>query len=157
MQEFSKEKIEIDGTEYTLFINRKGILSWENITKASKKAEEAEIRNKDIMERIKSDEEIDVEDNANPFDYSNDEELDRLEAEVESLKEIYIKFYWIALYENHKFPVSEVKKLFEKAEEEYGLEQLIELANQMIEDANKNKYGTTERKKLTALRPAKKK
>ena len=112
MQEFSKEKIEIDGTEYTLFINRKGILSWENITKASKKAEEAEIRNKDIMERIKSDEEIDVEDNANPFDYSNDEELDRLEAEVESLKEIYIKFYWIVLEVMKKIQVkSELFKI----------------------------------------------
>ena len=42
MQEFSKEKIEIAGVEYTLFLNRKGILSWENITKASKKAEEVQ-------------------------------------------------------------------------------------------------------------------
>ena len=31
MQEFSKEKIEIAGVEYTLFLNRKGILSWETV------------------------------------------------------------------------------------------------------------------------------
>lgn len=157
MQEFSKEKIEIAGTEYTLFLNRKGILSWENITKASKIAEEAQERNKDLIEKLDTDEPIKVADNDNPFDYANDEELDKIEAELEKLKEIYIKFYWIALYENHKLSVSEVKDLFIEAEKEYGLEQLVNLANQMVEDANKNKYGTTEIKKLKALRPAKKK
>lgn len=157
MQEFSKEKIEIAGVEYTLFLNRKGILSWENITKASKKAEEAQERNKELFEKFSTDTPIEVSDNDNPFDYANDAELDRLEAEVEQLKDIYIKFYWIALYENHKLSITAATELFKKAEEEYGLEQLINLANQMVEDANTNKYGTTEIKKLKALRPAKKK
>lgn len=157
MQEFSKEKIEIDGKEYILFLNRKGILSWENITKVSKKAEDVQERNKDVIDKISTDEPIEVNDNDNPFDYANDEEIDRLQQEVELLKDIYIKFYWIALYENHKLPLTEVKELFNKAEEEYGLEQLINLANQMVEDANINKYGTTEIKKLKALKPAKKK
>ncbi len=157
MKEFSKEKIEIGGNEYVLFLNRKGILSWENITKASKMAEETYERNKDSIEKFSTNDPIDVNDNDNPFEYANDEELDKLEAEVEKLKDIYIKFYWIALYENHKLPLSEAKELFKKAEEEYGLEQLINLANQMVEDANKDKFGTTEIKKLKALRPAKKK
>lgn len=157
MQEFSKEKIEIAGEEYVLFLNRKGILSWENITKASKKAEEAQKRNKDLFENFSSDAPIEVSDNDNPFDYANDTELDKLESEIEMLKEIYMKFYWIALYENHKLSITEAKELFKKAEKEYGLEQLVNLANQMMDDANKNKYGTTEIKKLKALRPAKKK
>ena len=157
MQEFSKEKIEIAGKEYTLFLNRKGILSWENITKASKRAEEAQERNKELFKNFSSDEPIEVSDNDNPFDYANDTELEKLEAEIEQLKEIYVKFYWIALYENHKLSINETTELFKKAEEEYGLEQLINLANQMVEDANTNKYGTTEIKKLKALRPAKKK
>lgn len=157
MQEFSKETIEIAGNEYTLFLNRKGIISWENITKASKKAEEVQERHKDLIEMVATNDPIEVSDDANPFDYANDAELDQLEAEIEQLKDIYIKFYWIALYENHKLSVSEVKELFNKAEEEYGLEQLINLANQMVEDANTNKYGTTEIKKLKALRPAKRK
>ena len=157
MQEFSKEKIEIAGKEYTLFLNRKGILSWENITKASKMVDEVQERNKEIVENFSEDTPIEVSDNDNPFDYANDAELDKLEAEIEQLKEIYVKFYWIALYENHKFSITEARELFLEAENEYGLEQLINLANQMIEDANTNKYGTTEIKKLKALRPAKKK
>ena len=39
---FSEEHIEIDGKDYTLFLNRKGIVSWENITKFSNKAKEME-------------------------------------------------------------------------------------------------------------------
>ena len=36
----SERPIEIDGTEYKLCLNRKGIASWENITKFSKRIKE---------------------------------------------------------------------------------------------------------------------
>lgn len=155
MQEFSKEIIEIDGKEFTLFLNRKGLVSWENITKITKKADQLNKKYKDTINSFNDDLPIDVNDTDNPFDYAKDEELEELSKDEEELRDIYIKFYWIALYENHKLSLSEAKELFEKAEKEYGLEQLMLLANQMIEDANKNKYGNTELKKLTALHQTK--
>ena len=152
---FSEEHIEIDGTDYTLFLNRKGIISWENITKASKTAAEMEKKYKKTIDTSKEDKIIDVEDNANPFEIAGSDELDDLEKDEELLREIYIKFYWIALYTNHKLSVSESTKLFDKAEDEYGIEQLITLANKMVEDANTNKYGNKKLKKLAALNQTK--
>lgn len=154
MQEFSKEIIEIDGKEYTLFLNRKGLVSWENITKVTEKANELQNKYKGIADKLKNDKPVEVDDNTNPFDYSDDSANDLLQ-DKEIMTDIYVKFYWIALYENHKLPISEVQSLFNKAKEEYGLEQLIKLANQMIEDANINKYENTEIKKLTALHQTK--
>ena len=154
---FSEEHIEVDKIDYTLFLNRKGIVSWENITKASKKAVEMQEKYKNTNDILKNDNEdpIEVEDNANPFDYSSDSELDDIEKDEALLKEIYIKFYWIALYTNHKLSISQVTEWFNKAEEEYGIEQLVQLANKMVEDANVNKYGNKELKKLAALNQAK--
>lgn len=155
MQEFSKEVIEIDGKEYTLFLNRKGIISWENITKVSKKATELQEKYKNVSNLLETDEPIDVKNDDNPFNYVGNEQIDEMEKDNEMLEDFYIKFYWIALYENHKLSLDKVVELFKKAKEEYGIEQLIGLANQMIEDANSNKYGNTELKKLTALRQTK--
>lgn len=154
----STEKIEIDGKEYTLFLNRKGLLSWENITKVSKKANDLQDKYKDTIKQLNNkndNEEIEVTDETNPFDYSGEDNIDDLDNDAELLLDVYMKFYWIALYENHKLPISSVKELFDKAIEEYGIEQLIQLANQMIEDINKNKYGNKETKKLTALHQTK--
>lgn len=155
MQIFSQEKIEIDGKEYILFLNRKGIVSWEKITTLQKQAKEMEKKYKGYMNTAEADAPIEVKDGDNPFEISGGDELDEITADEAKLKDIYIKFYWIALYENHKLPISEVTDLFQKAEEEYGLEQLIGLANQMVEDANTDKYGA-KTKKLKALRPTKK-
>lgn len=155
MKEFSKEPIEIDGKEYTLFINRKGIVSWENITKVSKRADDLQKKYKDTIDKMKDDNPISVDDNSNPFDFVDDNVNDLYEDE-KLLEDIYIKFYWIALYEKHKLPISEVEKLYAKAKEEYGNDQLMQLANQMIEEANTDKYGNTELKKLTALHQTKK-
>lgn len=154
---FSEEHIEIKGKEYILFLNRKGIVSWENITKFSTKAEELQHKYKDKKDILSNnnDEPIKVENDTNPFDYSSSEQLDKIEKDEEILRDIYVKFYWIALYEKQKLSLSKVEELFEEAEKEYGIEQLILLANQMIEDTNKNKYGNTELKKLTALRQTK--
>ena len=158
MKEFSKELIEIDGVEYTLFLNRKGLVSWENITKVTKKADDLKDKYKDTQKLLKEGDPIKVSDTDNPFDYAGKDELEEIEKDEKEIKDIYIKFYWIALYENHKLPLNEVTNLFEKAEEEYGIEQLIELANQMIETTNINKYGNRENKelkKLTALHQTK--
>ena len=154
MQEFSKETIEIDGKEYTLFLNRKGLVSWENITKITKRADEFKDKYKGITEKLKDDKPVEVTDETNPFEYSDDSANDLLQDE-EMLIDIYVKFYWIALYENHKLNITETRELFDKARQEYGLQQLIELANQMIEDSNKNKFENQELKKLTALRQTK--
>ena len=62
---------------------------------------------------------------------------------------MYIKWYWIALYTNHKLALSEVTELFKKAEEEYGDAQLFELSNTMIQEANTDKNSNL--KKLEAL------
>lgn len=151
MKELSTEKIEIDGKEYTLFLNRKGLVSFEKITKLSKKTEELKKKYSAIIDMTEDDKPIDVKDDDNPFDYAKDSEVTDTEKDILELKEIYIKFYWIALYENHKLPLSEVSKLFDKAEKEYGIEQLILLANQIIDEVNKDRYENTEIKKLKAL------
>lgn len=148
---FSEVPFKVGEEEYKLFINRKGIVSWENITKFSKKATEMENKYKKTIKDINSDEPIEVDDNTNPFDYSISEELDKIEEDEALLREIYMKFYWIALYENHKLSITDAKVIFEKAEEEYGIGQLVELANKMIENANQNLYGNKELKKLEAL------
>ena len=69
MQEFSKEIIEIDGEEYTLFLNRKGIISWENITKVSKKANELQEKYKEVSNILNDDKPIELKNDDNPFDY----------------------------------------------------------------------------------------
>lgn len=155
MIDFSKQTIEIEGTEYTLFLNRKGIVAWENITKVTKQAEKLQGKYKDMIKE--SDEPIEVNDNDNPFDYVNEEAVDDLEKDQKLLEDIYIKFYWIALYENHKLPMSKVEELFYKAQEEYGIEQLVGLANQMLEETNTDKFGKENKnvKKLKALKPTK--
>ena len=137
MKEFSKETIEIDGTEYTLFLNRKGLVSWENITKVTQKADELKNKYQETVKQLQDDKPIEVSDDANPFDFADDNAED-LSKDEEELRNIYIKFYWIVLYENHKLTLSEATELFGKAEKEYGIEQLILLANQMIEDEHRD-------------------
>ena len=157
MTNCSEEHLILPSGDYVLFINRKGIVSWENITKFSNKAKELEDKYKNTdIDKIIGDKPIEVEDETNPFDYSTSEELDKIEKDEALLRDVFIKFYWIALYTNYKYSLSKATEIFEEAEQEYGIEQLILLANQMVEDANKNKYGNTELKKLTALHQTKK-
>ena len=148
MKEFSKEIINIGGVDYTLFLNRKGIVAWENITKAARKQSDLEA----TVSKLQKDEEIIIKDGDNPFEISHADEI--LSAENET-QDYYAKLYWIMLYEEHKLDYSEVQKLFNQAVEEYGIDALAELAVQMLEDANINKSENNELKKLTALRPKK--
>jgi len=146
LKEFSKEIINIGGVDYTLFLNRKGVIAWENITKAR--------RNKSKLEETINDinQDIEVRDGDNPFEIAKVDEV--LSAEDEAI-EYYDKLYWIMLYEEHKLDYSVVKDLFQQAIKEYGLDALGELAAQMIEDANTNRNENNELKKLAALRPKK--
>lgn len=139
----SEEIIEIGGKEYTLFINRQGIVNWERKTKFSEQVESVQ----KVADEIQKEEE-NISDEANPFEmYGEYDVFD----ELDKLKDIYSCFYWIALYTHHKFKQSEANEIFEHAIEEYGLEQLIELANQMIEETNTNKYNAN-LKNLKALK-----
>lgn len=146
MKEFSKEIINIGGVDYTLFLNRKGIVAWENITKAARNKSQLQ----ETLENLNQD--IDIKDGDNPFEIAKVDEV--LSAEDEAI-EYYAKLYWIMLYEEHKLDYSKAKELFEQAIKEYGLEALGDLAFQMVEDANVNKNNNGELKKLAALRPKK--
>ena len=146
MKEFSQETINIGGVDYTLFLNRRGIIAWENITKAKRNKSRLEETVKDINQ------DIEIKEGDNPFEIAKVDEV--LSAEDETM-EYYDKLYWIMLYENHKLDYSKVKELFKQAVEEYGIEALCELAIQMIEDANRNMNENKELKKLAALRPKK--
>jgi hypothetical protein len=147
MKELSTEKIEIGGVEYTLFLNRKGIVAFEKASSLAKTFTQ-------LTNKYKDEETFEFDGNVDPFETYGGE-LEELEKQEKEAEKIYIKFYWIALYENHKLNYEQVEPLFEQAKAEYGMDQLVELANQMIEDVNTEK-GTTELKKLTALRPKKK-
>lgn len=149
MKELSKEIIEVDGKEYTLFLNRKGIVAWEKMTKISKVSEAMENKYSEIAN---NNDEISIDEN-NPF-AGTEEEFSKIEEDSKKMEDVYAKFYWIALYETHKLTLNESYDVFNKAIEEYGLEQLASLAAQMIEDVNNYQYGKN-LKKLTALRPAK--
>lgn len=151
MKEFGKEIIEIDGKEYTLFLNRKGVITWEKLTNAIHKAEEIENKYKNI-ENIDSGKEIEIQDGDNPFEIAEEVKLG-FEDDSETMINMYKKLYWIMLYEEHKLDYKDVEILWDKAVEEYGVDQLAELAFQMIEDANTNKVNNL--KNLKALRPKK--
>ena len=140
-KKFSEEIIEIDGKEYTLFMNRQGVVNWEKYTKLGEKSEKYKNKYVDTKE-------IELTDDFNPFG-----DNDTLEEDTQEMKDIYSKFYWIALYTNHKFKISEANELFEKAIEEYGLEQLADLAQQMLDNVNTNTNQNL--KNLKALKPKK--
>lgn len=145
MKEFSQETIEIDGVEYTLFLNRAGILAWE---KYSKKDNESLTKARDLYNKITSEEEIEIKDDTNPF-----AETDALLSGEEDMLKSYKKMFWILLYTNHKLPLTKAMELFDKACEEYGRQQVVALEDQMVNDANTDRVTNPNLKKLEALRP----
>ena len=98
-------------------------------------------------------ENLEIKDDTNPFESVND--IDELADDTDNVSKSYRKLYWIMLYENHKLSLKEVNDLYDKAIKEYGEAQLIQLAVQMLQDANDNKVSesTEEIKKLPALKP----
>ena len=145
MKEFSKEIIEIGDQEYTLFLNREGIVAWERFCKK----EQEEVQK--MQEKYKNIEEsINITEDTNPFDGIEDIDND---AEIVSI--MYERLYWIMLYTEHKFTPSQAKELYDKAVAEYGEEQIILLGNQMIEEANKDNVSKKNLKNLAALKSKK--
>lgn len=151
MKNLSEETIEVGGVEYTLFLNRKGLISWERETK-------------DDQEKIQKfrDKYQNLEDNLEKKTDSDDpfeglEEIDNFETDTELTVKTYKALYWVMLYTHHKMSRAEVDNWFAKATEEYGMPQLIELGTQMIRDINIDTFGsnTENLKKLKALRPTK--
>lgn len=144
MKNLSERKIEIDGKEYTLFLNRKGIVAWEKYsTEEQSKLEKMKDKYNDIINN-----KVEISDDTDPFSGIED-----FEEDLEVTNKIIEKLYWIMLYEKHKLSIKDVHELFAKAMEEYGFEQLDLLATQMIDDVNINPNNNLERKKLAALNP----
>lgn len=144
MKNFSEEIIEIDGKEYTLFVNRIGIVNWEKATKLSETAKELENKYKN------SEQNFEFNDNCDPFatNYSDSE----IDEDEKKLYDLYSKFYWMALYKHHKLTINEANDLFYKAIDEYGIQQLSDLAEQMIKNANNQNANL---KNLKALKSTK--
>ena len=150
MKEISTEIINIDGKDYTLYLNRKGIVAWEKYTQKEKeKLKDLENKYKDFEDNIEDFDELD--NNTNPF-----EGIDDIEDDAQFVIKIYERLYWIMLYTHHQLKIDEAKELYAKAQKEYGDEQLILLGKQMVEDVNTNQNQSEELKNLTALRPTKK-
>lgn len=141
----SEVVIEIGGKEYTLFLNRAGVVAWEKATNLKEKTKEYE-KYRDLQK------EVELTDDSNPFEIYGD--LESMDEDIEEMTDVYAKFYWIVLYTHHKLSVSEAKTVFDTAVEEYGIGQLGELAQQMVEDTNTDKM-TKNLKNLKALRPTK--
>ena len=154
MKELSKETIEIGGKEYTLFLNRKGIVAWEKYTKQEEEKYQ-ELQKKyaslDLDKIVNNFDELD--DKTNPFEGL--EEIDDMESDKELLIKLYERLYWIMLYTKHKLSISEAKELYDQARKEYGDEQIVLLGKQMIDDVNNDPNQNENLKNLKALRPRK--
>lgn len=154
MKELSTEIINIDGVDYTLFLNRAGIAAWEKYTKNEKhKMLALQEKYKNVTTEFEGKDFEKLADDTNPFDGLED--IESMDSDVEYMKQIYGRLYWIMLYTHHKLSISEAKNLYEKACEEYGDEQVILLARQMIEDVNTNPNKNEKLKNLAALKPKK--
>ena len=151
MKELSTETINIGGVDYTLFLNRTGIVAWEKYTK--KEQESFEQLQKKYAGLIKNTDFDKLKDDANPFEGL--EEIEDMDSDIEFMKRIYRRLYWIMLYTNHKLSISEAAELFDKATEEYGAQQLIALGQQMMEEVN-TEPESAKLKNLAALKPTRK-
>lgn len=153
MKEISQEIINVKGVDYTLFLNRKGLIAWEKFCeKDLKKSQEIREKYKNLLKG-----ESELNDNTNPFEGLEDFNEEEMEQDKNSVSQTFKRFYWIVLYTNHQMSVNDANKWYDDACEEYGEEQMYLLANQMIEDANKDKIEerTKPIKNLPALRPQK--
>ena len=145
MNEISKERIEISGVEYTLFLNRKGLIAWEKFCKEENK------KLQEMQDKYSDGEDDEITDETNPFDG-----VEEFEEDSKTISTTFRRLYWIMLYTEHKLSITKANELYDEAIKEYGETQLIELAQQMIEDMNIDNVSKTELKNLTALRPKKK-
>lgn len=152
-EHISEEIFEIGGKEYNLFLNRKGIINWEQKVKFMKNIQETASKVEEIEEKT----DIEITDDTNPFEmYDNyDEEEANAQNEIDKIRYMYRILFWVAFYTHHKFTLKESNELFDKAEDEYGLDALIDFGNMMIEDANKDMSPKKQLKNLLARKSTK--
>lgn len=159
MKEFSKDTIEIDGKEYTLFLNRLGVVAYERYTE--------QIQNdiKDLTKQVieagqgLEEKELVINDETNPFEDEFVKKAEELTSKAEENGlELSKRVFWILLYTNHKLTLKEASELYDKACKEYGREQVDELVTLMIAEVNSNKFENENKdlKNLKALHQRKK-
>lgn len=141
MKNFSEEVIEVEGKEYKLFLNRAGIALLEKTTKFSEFLKLLSKQYVGIEENS-----VEVNEEFNPNEILN--KYENIDNDEEKLRQTVIMFYCIALSANHNLNLSQTKEWFEKAEngtinengesnnDGYGIDQLVALMIQMIENAN---------------------
>ena len=159
MKEFSKETIEIDGKEYSLFLNRLGVVAYEKYTEQIQKSVQESVQDVKKLADEYSGKELEITPDTNPFEddfLKKSEEL--LEKAEKDGKEAMQRLYWLMLYTEHKLSLDDAKNLYDKACEEYGQEQVDALGMQMLEEVHTNKFGNEnkELKNLKALHQPKK-
>lgn len=150
MNEFSKETIEIEGKEYTLFLNRAGVVAIEKYTREEKKKVE---NLQKIVDDVETGGIVEINDDTDPLAGLED----MVETSKNVQKDTYKKIFWIMLRTAQKIPFSEACRLYDAACQEYG-NQVDMLIEQMMSDVNVDRITPEENKNvknLKALRPTK--
>lgn len=147
MKEFSQETIEIGGVEYTLFLNRAGIVAWERY---AKKENQKVYESQELYNKFNNESELEITNETNPL-----EDAEKFIEDEKYTIETYKKMFWILLYTFHKLPLSKAGELFDEACKDYGRENILALEDQMVNDANKDRVTKENLKNLPALRPTK--
>lgn len=137
--------MQIDGNEYILSLNRKGLEAIERYTKLSQRTKELKI----ISFEQEYVDEIGIDDD--PFAESK---LDKKEEELDKMMEILKRVLWICLWENHKLNIEQVRELLVKLIDENKFEELNTKIQTLIEGVNKNPE-MNELKNLKALKAQK--
>lgn len=100
-----EEIIELNGKEYTITLNRESYIRIDKYTNMQKSFQTLTSNLYEYVDEI--------EDGVNPF--ADDLDMEKLDEDVEkreeTLKEMYIRAFWIWLYPIHKLDKSEVKEL----------------------------------------------
>lgn len=156
MKEISQETIEIGGKEYSLFLNRKGVVAFEKFcNEEQSKLMQMADKYKEFIDIDKQEGNAEINDDTDPFE--DMDKFDDVEEDAKLVTRVYKKLYWIMLYTNHQLSLTKVEELYDKACEEYGESQLRALADQMVEEVNvapKN-VNNENLKNLPALKPKK--
>ena len=150
MNGFSKETMEIEGKEYTLFLNRAGIVAIEKFTREEKlKVENLQ----KIVDDVETGGIVEINDDTDPLAGLED----MVESSMKIQKNTYKKIFWIMLSTTQKIPYNEACRLYDAACQEYG-NQVDMLIEQMMSDVNVDRITPEENKNvknLKALRPTK--
>ena len=130
MMNSNQETLVVDGKEYVLTLNRKGVEAIEKYTNLSKKKEKLEKMsvkgsNKDeYIENISLDED--------PF-----ADIGDVEENLEETMELLKRTLWICLWERHHMNIEEVRELIVKIIDEDKLDELNSAIEKLTEGVNK--------------------